>query len=120
MDVQVRHGHHIEGGSRLIDHVESRIKDEFSRSTDHITHAEVHFKDLNANKGGDDDVQCMIELRPAGMKPLAVHAKAGNMDQSLEHAIDKMHHLLEHSMAKAGGKKHIDKHGLDFGATEEA
>jgi hypothetical protein len=102
MDIQVRHGHHIEGSARLISHVEGRITDEFSRSSDKITHAEVHFKDENAHKGGDDDIHCVLEIRVAGMKPLAVNAYAGNLDQSLEHAIDKMHKLLEHSFAKAG------------------
>ena len=87
MDIQVRHGHHIEGSARLIDHVTGRINDELSRSSDRITHVEVHFKDENGEKGGDDDLHCMIEVRVAGMKPLAVNAYAQNLDQSLEHCL---------------------------------
>jgi hypothetical protein len=42
-------------------------------NTERITHFSVHFSDENGDKGGDKDIHCMIEARPSGLKPVAVH-----------------------------------------------
>jgi hypothetical protein len=106
MNIQVRHDNHIEGGARLIEHVKERLEQEFDRLSQRITHFEVHFSDANAAKHGEHDKKCMIEARPAGMKPLAVTAKGDNIDHTFELAIDKLHHLLDHTFAKAEGSRH--------------
>jgi len=42
----------------------------------------------------------MIEARPAGLKPVAVHHKAGNIDASIHGAIEKLKRSLEHTFEK--------------------
>ncbi|MEY2862307.1 MAG: hypothetical protein RLY58_14 [Pseudomonadota bacterium] len=108
MKIQVRHDNHIEGSARLIEHVRERLTQDFDRQSDRITHLEVHFSDANAAKHGEHDKKCMIEARPAGFKPVAVTCKGDTVDQAFEGAIDKLHHLLEHTFAKANGARHVD------------
>ena len=108
MKIQVHHDNHIEGSARLIEHVRERLTQDFDRQSDRITHMEVHFSDVNAAKHGSHDKKCMIEARPAGFKPVAVTCKGDTVDQAFEGAIDKLHHLLEHTFAKANGARHVD------------
>lgn len=109
MNIEVRTDNHIENTARMIEYVRSQLKSEFERYSERLTHIEVHFSDLNADKGGDDDKRCMIEVRPAGLHPIAVTNKAGNIDQALDGAIEKMHHSLEHTLAKVQGARHVPK-----------
>ena len=109
MKILVRTDNHIEGSARLNSHVRARLEQEFDRQSNRITHFEVHFSDENAAKHGEHDKQCMIEARPAGLKPVAVTAKGDTVDQALEGAVDKLHHLLEHTFAKAAGPRHVQE-----------
>ena len=114
MKIEVRHDHHIEANARLIDYVKSHLTAEFDRHSSRLIHLEVHLSDENAGKHGDHDKKCMIEARSAGLKPVAVSARAGTVEQALEAAIDKLHHLLEHQEGKANAHRHdsLDKHQL--------
>jgi ribosome-associated translation inhibitor RaiA len=100
MNIQVRHDNHIEGSARLIDYVRRRLEQDFDRQSNRITHLEVHFSDENGAKHGEHDKKCMIEARPAGMKPVAVSCKGDTVEQVFEGAMDKLHHLLDHTFAK--------------------
>ena len=49
----------------------------------HATRIEVHLADVNAAKGGNDDIRCTIEARPEGMQPQTVT----HTDASVEAAL---------------------------------
>jgi ribosomal subunit interface protein len=108
MNIQVRHDNHIEGGARLIEYVNQRLTQEFDRQHDRITHFEVHFSDENSAKHGDHEQKCMIEARAGGLKPIAVTCKDDTIEQAFDGAIEKLHHALEHQIARNSGSKHND------------
>jgi hypothetical protein len=48
-----------------------------------LSRIEVHLADVNAAKGGDDDIHCAIEARPEGMKPHTVTHADANVEAAL-------------------------------------
>ena len=113
MNIEIRTDKNIHGGERLISYVRAELTQKFQRYSERITHFLVHISDENGEKTGDHDKRCMIEARPAGMKPLAVTHKAANIDASIHGAIDKLKRSLEHLYEKkehhrGGLPKYID------------
>ena len=100
MNIEIRTDKNIHGGERLISYVRAELTQEFQRYSERITHFSVHISDENGEKSGDHDKRCMIEARPAGLKPVAVTHKAANVDASIHGAIDKLKRSLEHSLEK--------------------
>ncbi len=114
MKIEVRHDHHVEANARLIDYIQTHLSGEFARHAERLTHLEVHLSDENAGKHGEHDKKCMIEARLAGLKPVAVTAKGDTIEKSLDCAVDKLHHLLDHQEGKANAHRHEgrDRHRL--------
>lgn len=100
MLVEVNTDKNIKSSERLIEYCKSTIEAELSRFDEYITRVEVHFKDDNADKGGDDDKRCMIETKLKGKSPVAVTNTASNIDDALSGAIDKIVKVLETSLDK--------------------
>lgn len=100
MNIEIRTDKNIHSSDRLIDYVKTEIKQQFERFSEKITHFEVHLSDENGDKGGEQDKRCMIEVRTSGLKPVAVTHKAGNIDQAIHGAIDKLKRSVEHALAK--------------------
>jgi ribosome-associated translation inhibitor RaiA len=100
MIIEVNTDRNIEGSERLIDYCKSTIEAEFDRFSEHITRIDVHFRDENGAKGGDDDKRCLIETRLKGLSPVATSNHASNLDDALSGAIDKMSSLLDSTLSK--------------------
>ena len=100
MNIEIRTDKNIHGSERLISYIRAELTQEFQRYSERITHFSVHISDENGEKTGDHDKRCMIEARPAGMKPVAVTNKAANIDASIHGAIDKLKRSLEHLYEK--------------------
>ncbi len=54
----------------------------------------------------------MIEARPSGLKPVAVHHKAGNIDASIHGAIEKLKRSLEHTFEKKNTREVVNQNSL--------
>lgn len=100
MLVEVNTDKNIKNSERLIDYCRSTIEAELGRFDEHITRVEVHFKDENGAKGGDDDKRCAIETKLKGKSPVAVSNTASNIDDAFSGAIDKITKVLETSLDK--------------------
>ncbi|WP_273777720.1 MULTISPECIES: HPF/RaiA family ribosome-associated protein [unclassified Acinetobacter] len=100
MNIEIRTDKNIQNNERLISYVRAELGQEFQRHAERITHFSVHFSDENGDKGGDDDIRCMIEARPKGLKPVAVNHKAKNVDIAFHGAMDKLGRSLEHLFEK--------------------
>ena len=100
MNIEIRTDKNINSSERLIDYVRSELKNEFQRFSEKITHFEVHLSDINGDKGGEEDKRCMIEARPAGLKPVVINHKANDIDAAINGAIDKLKRAIEHTMSK--------------------
>ena len=100
MNIEIRTDKNIHGGERLISYVRAELTQKFQRYSERITHFLVYISDENGEKSGDNDKRCMIEARPAGLKPVAVTHKAATVDASIHGAIDKLKRSLEHLYEK--------------------
>jgi hypothetical protein len=69
---------------------------------DRLSRIEVHLADVNAAKGGDDDILCTIEACPEGMQPQAVTHADANVEAALRGASRKIRNLLDSEFGKLG------------------
>ncbi|WP_407304978.1 HPF/RaiA family ribosome-associated protein [Acinetobacter sp.] len=100
MNIEIRTDKNIQNSERLITYVRAELNAEFQRYSERITHFSVHFSDENAAKGGADDIHCMIEARPAGLKPVVVNHHGYNIDTAIHGAIDRLKRSLDHLFEK--------------------
>lgn len=99
MQIEINPGEGVHVSEALDRHVREKLAPVERKHGDDITRLEVHFKDVNAGKGGPDTT-CTMEAHPRGMQPVAVeamaedaysaaHAAAGKLDRALEHRIGR-------------------------------
>ena len=100
MNIEIRTDKNIQNSDRLITYVRDELNQEFQRQSERITQFSVHISDENGDKGGDNDIRCMIEVKAAGLKPVVVTHKGKNIDTSLRGAIDRVKRSLEHVLEK--------------------
>ncbi len=90
MNIQVNTDHNIDGSEELNTYISNRLKEDFVRFNNAITRIEVHIKDENANKSGDNDKRCLLEARIANRQPLVVSHEAETVHQAFDGASDKL------------------------------
>lgn len=101
MQIQVNTDNQIDGHERMHRYVETTIGESMKRFESKLTRVEVHIHDDNSNKkSADDDIRCVIESRPRGLKPLSVENSAGGIEPALKGAIDKMTRALDHAFGR--------------------
>lgn len=105
MQVQVNTDKNIVGTESLTLEVESTLEAALSRFAERITRVEVHLSDENGDKTGDNDKKCVLEARPAGLRPVAVSHSAATLDQALDGAAGKLERLLESSLGRRSDAK---------------
>ncbi len=105
MQVQVSTDHNIEGREKLAAHVESVVAETLSQLSSHITRVEVHLGDEVSHKNGQNDKRCMMEARVEGRQPIAVTEHAATIDQAVHGAADKLHKVLESTLARTAAKE---------------
>ena len=105
MQIQINTDDNINGREALAKKVEAEIATVLGRFGDQITRVEVHLSDKNAAKGGADDMRCVMEVRPAGMNPVAVTHDAATVQSAYGGAVRKLQRLLESTLGKLNEKK---------------
>lgn len=113
MQIQVNTSNHIEGSESLNRYVERVVGDALERYNPQITRVEVHIDDENSLKPGENDKRCMIEARLSGLKPIAVNAKAANVQQALDSAIDKILSALDTHLGRIEDRSGRPQPGFD-------
>jgi hypothetical protein len=105
MLVQVKTDNHIDGNARLHEWVRAESEGSLERFTPQLTRAEVFLSDTNSHKGGDADKQCTLEVRLAGIDPIAVTKDAGTVEAALDAALAAVTLTLDSRFEKLHGKK---------------
>ena len=100
MHIQVNTDHNIDGQAALIEQVRGAVDGALDRFSSHITRVEVHLSDENADKSGERDKRCMMEVRLEGRQPIAATHHAESMDEAVHGAIHKLSRLVETSWRK--------------------
>lgn len=95
MQIQINTDSNIHGGEDLIRRAEDRISSILERFESQLSRVEAHLSDQNADKGGPEDKQCVLEARPNGQQPVAVTHRADTVEASYTGAADSMAKLLD-------------------------
>ncbi|WP_107037929.1 HPF/RaiA family ribosome-associated protein [Brumimicrobium mesophilum] len=90
MDVIFNTDNNIEGKERIEAYFTKKIKEDLNRFEDKVTRVEVHLSDENGDKGGNNDKKCVLEVRPQGLKPVAVSSQDDTIEKSISGATKKM------------------------------
>lgn len=107
MQIQINTDSHVHGGADLARRAEERISSILDRFSTHLSRVEAHLSDQNAEKGGPEDKQCVLEARPNGQPAVAVTHRADTVEAAYTGAAEAMAHLLD----KRFGKLHHAKGG---------
>lgn len=100
MNIQYNSDNHMsihEGYEAKLDEL---LKKELDRFSERITRVEVHLSDENGPKGGQEDRRCLLEVRLAGMNPIAVTETGATHDKAIKGAIDKLKSTLSSVIGK--------------------
>ncbi|MDX1653280.1 MAG: HPF/RaiA family ribosome-associated protein [Brumimicrobium sp.] len=100
MEVQLNTDKHIDGHERLELYIKDTVSKTLKRYEDHLMRVVVHLADENAAKEGPRDKKCVMEARPAGLKPIAVTC----IDETVEKAVNGALEKLKSSLAKTTGR----------------
>ena len=100
MQVQVNTDHNIQGDERLAEIAESIVTDGLGGMSARLSRVEVHLQDVNAGKGGADDIRCALEARPEGLRPFGVTHSDGDVDAALRGAVRKLKTRLEREFGR--------------------
>ncbi|MCC5999269.1 MAG: HPF/RaiA family ribosome-associated protein [Pararhodobacter sp.] len=105
MQIKINTDRHIQGDERLKEVVRAIVEQGLGHTLARLTRAEVHLQDENGQKGGADDIRCMIEGRPQGMDPLAATHNDANVEAAARGAARKLRALLETEFGKVDRKR---------------
>jgi ribosome-associated translation inhibitor RaiA len=100
MFVQVHTDNHLHGSATLREEITAMVEGSFNRFAQRITDIEVHLSDQNGAKGGENDVRCAMEVRLAGLQPLAVSHDAAVLTDAVQGAIERLERLLQHHLGR--------------------
>ena len=92
----------IQGDERLAEVAENAVVSALGHLTGRLSRIEVHLADVNAAKGGHDDIRCTIEARPEGMQPEVVTHNDATVEAALHGGAKKIRALLDSKFGKLG------------------
>jgi len=100
MQIQINHDNHVRLGEDVEERFAATVRDTLDRYADRITRVEVHLGDENGGKHGASDKRCLIEVRLASLKPIAVTHLADSYPLAVDGALEKLEHAIGHSIGK--------------------
>jgi ribosome-associated translation inhibitor RaiA len=102
MKIQVNSDKTIAVDASLTRFVEGEVSRILGRFAIRLTRVEVHLSDVDNRKTGQADKRCLIEVRPAGARPLSTSAKATKMASAVGEAVGKMQRSLTTFFGRRG------------------
>ena len=102
MKIQVNSDKTIAVDASLKRFVEGEVSRVLGRFARRLTRVEVHLSDVDSRKTGQADKRCLIEIRPAGARPLSASAKATKMASAVGEAVGKMQRSLTTFFGRRG------------------
>lgn len=104
MHIQINTDNDIKGDERLIEVVEEVVSASLAPVAKRLTRAEVHIRDVNGPKGGED-IQVTIEARPEGLRPMAVNETGQEVRAVVKSAADTLRRRLESEFGKLSDRR---------------
>jgi len=100
--IQVNSDKTINVDASLTRFVEGEVSRVLGRFEKKLTRVEVHLSDVDNKKSGHADKRCLIEVRPAGDRPLSASAKTATTESAVGEATGKMQRSLTTFFARKG------------------
>jgi hypothetical protein len=100
MQILLNTDNSIDGTLDLSARVEGEVRRALAHYEERLTRVEVHLKDVNGHKGGDDDIACTMEARPRNHPPVAVTQHGGNLDLAVANAAEALSTALGRRFGK--------------------
>jgi len=104
MQLQINAGD-VELTDAIRQHIEDSVQQAFKHHADRITRVEVHLHDEASKRQATKDKKCTIEVRLAGMQPLAVEHDADDLYDAIKQAAGKAHRAVDHKLDRHDGHK---------------
>lgn len=105
MQFQFSSDNTIKGSERMAEQIEQLARQRLSRIADRLTRVEVHISDVNGARDAGDDKRCAMEIRPAGMDPIAASDQAANIDGAVSGAAAKVLAAFDRQVGKRTSRK---------------
>lgn len=102
MKIQVNSDKTINVDASLTRFVEGEVSRILGRFEKRLTRIEVHLSDVDNKKTGRADKRCLIEVRPAGDRPLSASARTATTESAVGEATRKMQRSLITFFARKG------------------
>jgi hypothetical protein len=102
MRIQVNSDKTINVDAGLTLFVRDEVNRAFDRFAKELTRVEIHLGDIDNKKTGRADKRCLVEVRPAGDRPVTASAIARTTDSAVDGALKKMKRLLTTFFGKKG------------------
>lgn len=100
MQIQVNTDNHIAGRDELAAWARDAIEAALGHFGERLTRIEAYLSDTNSQKGGPADIRCVLEARPAGLKPLAASHQADVLELAVEGAAEKLKRALASTLGR--------------------
>lgn len=108
MQIQVNSDKNIPVDTRVINFVEGEANRVLKRFAGKLTRVEFHLSDVNAKKFGTHDKRCLVEVRPAGHRPLTVSNAAATVEAAVGGVLIKLRSALETLFGRMGERRRKD------------
>lgn len=100
MKVQINSDNHIITDQASMDAIVAKLESDLDRFANQLTRVELHLSDENSTqRGGSNDIRCLIEARLAGQQPVSVEARSSSESQAISEAssalIRRLANLIE-------------------------
>jgi ribosome-associated translation inhibitor RaiA len=102
MKIQVNSDKTIAVDASMIRFVQSDVRSVLGRFAAKVTRVEVHLSDVENRKTSRADKRCLVEVRPAGARPLAASATDSKLGSAVHEALRKMQRLLTTFFGRMG------------------
>jgi len=101
MQVQINTDANIDGNETLRQHIDTVVTSALERFGDRITRVEVHLSDESSSaKSRKDDKRCLMEARLAGLRPIAVSHRTGDIRQAIDGAVEKLEKIVDRTLGR--------------------
>jgi hypothetical protein len=100
MQIQVSTDPNIRDNETFMGHVAGNLRAALNGFNARITSVEVHFSDEVGQKHGGLDKRCLLEVRTAHHRPVALGYTSETIEQALSGATKEMQRLLESTLGR--------------------
>ncbi len=108
MQIQVNSDKNIAVDTRITNFVEGEANRALKRFAARLTRVEFHLSDVNAKKFGTHDKRCLVEVRPAGHRPLTVSNAAATVEAAVGGVLIKLRSALQTLFGRMAERRRED------------